>query len=108
MEKLFVYGTLGPGGPNEHILKKIGGNWKRGYVWGKLFEEGWGSEMGYPGIRLENKVEKIKGYLFYSDRLEEHWNEIDNFEGTAYKRIKTKIILEDEREKVEAFIYALK
>ncbi len=39
MEKLFVYGTLGPGRPNEHILKKIGGSWKRGFVWGKLFEE---------------------------------------------------------------------
>ena len=28
MERLFVYGTLGPGRPNEHILLKIGGTWQ--------------------------------------------------------------------------------
>jgi gamma-glutamylcyclotransferase (GGCT)/AIG2-like uncharacterized protein YtfP len=108
MDKLFVYGTLGPGKPNEHILKKVGGNWKRGYVWGKLFEEGWGSEMGFPGIRLETNEEKIEGYVFYSDKLGAYWKELDDFEGKAYQRIKTEIILEEGKEKVEAFIYALK
>lgn len=24
-ERLFVYGTLGPGRPNEHVLRDIGG-----------------------------------------------------------------------------------
>ena len=52
MQKLFVYGTLGPGKPNEHILKNIGGTWKKAYVWGELFEEGWGADMGCPGIRF--------------------------------------------------------
>jgi len=108
MEKLFVYGTLGPGRPNEHILKKIGGSWERGFVRGKLFKEGWGAEMGFPGIRLEEKTEIIKGYVFCSDRLEKYWEELDNFEGQAYQRIKTIIILEEERKEVEAFIYALK
>ncbi len=36
MEKLFVYGTLGPGRSNEHILKKIGGDWKKGFILGKI------------------------------------------------------------------------
>jgi gamma-glutamylcyclotransferase (GGCT)/AIG2-like uncharacterized protein YtfP len=27
-EKLIVYGTLGPGRPNEHVLKAIGGVWE--------------------------------------------------------------------------------
>ncbi|OJJ17024.1 hypothetical protein BKI52_30370 [marine bacterium AO1-C] len=108
MEKLFVYGTLAPGKPNEHLLKNIGGSWKKGYVWGKLFEEGWGSDMGFPGIRIDNQAEKIQGHVFCSDKLAEHWNTLDNFEGTAYQRIKTEIILEGEKETVEAFIYALK
>ena len=108
MEKLFVYGTLGPGRPNEHILKKIGGTWKKGFVWGKLFKEGWGAEMGFPGIRLEDKVELIKGFVFYSNHLEQSWTELDEFEGNAYHRIKTTITLEDTKEEVEAYIYTLK
>lgn len=80
MEKLFVYGTLGPGRPNEHILKKIGGTWKKGFVWGKLFKEGWGAEMGFPGIRLEEKVGMIKGHVFYSNNLGQHWAELNKFE----------------------------
>lgn len=108
MEKLFVYGTLGPGRPNEHILKKIGGTWKKGFVRGRLFKEGWGSEMGFPGIRLEEKVETIQGFVFYSNKLGDCWAVLDKFEGAAYQRIKTVITLEDTEEEVEAFIYALK
>jgi len=108
MEKLFVYGTLGPGRPNEHILKRMGGTWKKGFVFGKLFKEGWGSEMGFPGIRLEDKVEMIKGYVFYSNKLKESWAELDDFEGEAYERIKTIVTLEDSKEEIEAYIYTLK
>lgn len=107
MDKLFVYGSLGPGKPNEHVLKKIGGTWKKGYVWGKLFEEGWGSEMGFPGIRLEPKEQKIQGYVFCSDNLNAYWEELDSFEGEAYQRVKTEIILEEEKESTEVYIYAL-
>ncbi len=32
MESLFVYGTLGPGRPNAHILENIGGTWQEGHV----------------------------------------------------------------------------
>ena len=108
MEKLFVYGTLCPGKPNEHVLKKIGGTWKKGFIKGQLFEEGWGSEMGFSGIRLENKVERIEGYVFYSKNLKQHWLELDEFEGEAYQRVKATITLEDTKEDVEAFIYTLK
>ena len=34
MESLFVYGTLGPGRPNAHILENIGGTWQEGHVGG--------------------------------------------------------------------------
>ncbi|MCH6197810.1 hypothetical protein MHT86_09950 [Corynebacterium mastitidis] len=32
----FVYGTLGPGRPNAHILAPYGGTWRRGSVRGAL------------------------------------------------------------------------
>lgn len=108
MHRLFVYGTLGPGRPNEHVLKKIGGSWRKGFLWGKLYQEGWGMEMGYPGIRLEEKIEKIQGHVFSSDRLEEYWAELDLFEGKEYSRVKASITLEGEQREVEAFIYVLK
>ena len=108
MDSLFVYGSLGPGRPNEHKLKKIGGTWKKGYVWGQLFEEGWGAQMGFPGIRLDEPKEKIPGYVFCSDNLEAFWEELDTFEGNAYQRTKTVVNLEDSGGQIEAYIYALR
>ena len=52
-ERLFVYGTLGPNRPNEHILADIGGSWLNATVTGILQQKGWGAEMGYPGIVLD-------------------------------------------------------
>ena len=108
MKKLFVYGTLGPGQPNEHVLKKIGGSWEKGYVLGQLFEEGWGADMGYPGIRLDSGAEKVEGYVFRSEHLDEYWDQLDSFEGEAYQRIKTTITIEENGQETEAFIYVLK
>ena len=35
---LFVYGTLAPGEPNEHILKDVEGVWLEASVTGKLYQ----------------------------------------------------------------------
>ena len=43
IERLFVYGTLGPGRPNEHVLTAIGGSWLNASVSGFLRNEGWGA-----------------------------------------------------------------
>jgi len=57
IEKLFVYGTLGPGRPNEHVLGAIGGSWESATVSGSLREEGWGAEMVQPScLRIVFKV----------------------------------------------------
>jgi len=45
IEKLFVYGTLGPGRPNEHVLDAVGGSWETATVSGTLREEGWGAVL---------------------------------------------------------------
>ncbi|HSE41878.1 MAG TPA: gamma-glutamylcyclotransferase, partial [Acidobacteriota bacterium] len=43
MKRLFVYGTLAPGRPNEHILGQIGGSFEPATVIGTLYQEGWGA-----------------------------------------------------------------
>ncbi len=106
-DKLFVYGTLGPGRPNEHILKKIGGSFEEASIIGFLHDEGWGAKMGYPGLTIDAKGEKITGFLFVSNNLNEHWSELDNFEGEAYERMQTTVKLKNNTT-VEAFVYAIK
>jgi len=106
-ERLFVYGTLGPNRPNEHILKNIGGTFEEASVKGILHEKGWGAEMGYPGIILDINGIIVKGFLFSSNKISEHWSELDKFEGEAYKRIITKVETNN-KTIVKAFIYVLK
>ena len=107
IKKLFVYGTLGPGRPNDHLLKTIGGTWEEASVIGILHQEGWGSEMGYPGITLDQNGDKVEGFLFTSDKISEHWAELDEFEGEAYERVLTGVELPN-RTVVDAYIYTLK
>ena len=106
-ERLFVYGTLGPGRPNEHILADIGGNWLKATVNGTLLQKGWGAEMGYPGIVLDMNGDEIEGFIFSSDNLASHWSRLDEFEGEAYERVFTSVRLRDGN-LVDAYVYALK
>ena len=107
INKLFVYGTLAPGRPNEHILRNIGGSWEEACVTGKLHQEGWGATMGYPAIVLDKDGDKIEGFLFSSANIAAHWHQLDEFEGDAYKRVIAKVKLKDNTI-VNAYIYALK
>ncbi|MCB9135902.1 MAG: hypothetical protein H6636_10785 [Anaerolineales bacterium] len=66
IERLFVYGTLGPGRLNEHILTQIGGSWEAASVTGTLRQDGWGAAMGYPGIDLDENGDEIHGFVFSS------------------------------------------
>lgn len=104
--KLFVYGTLAPGEPNEHILAHITGRWTKGVVRGKRFDSGWGAAMGYPGIILDPEGDLVPGMLFSSSELDAHWPAIDDFEGEGYQRVITEVMLEN-GESVEAYIYEL-
>lgn len=106
-QRLFVYGTLGPGRPNEHVLTEIGGTWEEASVNGRLIEQGWGAQMGYPGIVLDADGNEIKGYLFCSNRLDAHWPELDDFEGEEYERVTIQAKTAN-GEQVEAQIYQLK
>ncbi len=106
MNQLFVYGTLAPGRPNAFVLENIGGSWKQGSVKGTFYEKGWGAAMGFPALVLESKGDIIKGFVFSSENLADHWDALDAFEGPAYKRVLTSVQISDEQQE-NAFIYVL-
>lgn len=89
--RLFVYGTLGPGRPNAHILEGIGGHWSTGFVYGKLVEAGWGAKSGFPALVIDDSGDKIDGFLFQSDSLAENWPMLDAFEGGEYERVSVQV-----------------
>lgn len=105
--RLFVYGTLAPGRPNEHVLAAVRGNWEPATVTGWLRQEGWGAAVGYPGILLDEQGDEVEGWVFTSDSLAEHWARLDAFEGEGYERVVTMAKLGDGTA-VEAFIYVLR
>ena len=106
IERLFVYGTLAPGRPNEHVLSAIGGSWDAASVTGSLRQEGWGAAMGYPGIDLDEHGDEVQGFLFSSEKLSDHWAKLDAFEGKSYERVSTVVKLRGNRT-VDAYIYTL-
>ena len=107
IEHLFVYGTLVPGRQNEHILKNIGGTFQKAYIFGNLIQEGWGASMGCPALKINVNGTKIDGYIFSSKNLSSNWTELDDFEGSEYLRVLSKVTLEN-GSFIDAYIYTLK
>jgi gamma-glutamylcyclotransferase (GGCT)/AIG2-like uncharacterized protein YtfP len=105
-DRLFVYGTLAPGRPNERVLADVPGNWDPASVRGKLLQEGWGAAAGYPGITLDECGDEVQGLLFSSGELAAHWPRLDEFEGDGYERVLTSATLKDGAV-VAAYIYRL-
>lgn len=104
--RLFVYGTLAPGRPNEHVLAGIPGEWESATVTGRLLQKGWGAAVGYPGIVLDERGGEVQGLLFTSESLDKHWARLDEFEGDGYERVLTSAKRQDGTT-VEAYIYRL-
>ena len=72
-EHLFVYGSLAPGRENAHMLADVPGRWRPAFVRGKLYQEGWGAALGFPGLELDADGERVRGLVFSSDELAAHW-----------------------------------
>jgi gamma-glutamylcyclotransferase (GGCT)/AIG2-like uncharacterized protein YtfP len=104
--RLFVYGTLAPGRPNQHVLAEVPGKWEPATVTGRLLPEGWGAAAGYPGVVLDERGGEVEGFLFSSESLAEHWSGLDKFEGEGYERVVTTVTLKDGT-MVDAYIYKL-
>ncbi|MEM9761774.1 MAG: gamma-glutamylcyclotransferase family protein [Pseudomonadota bacterium] len=101
--RLAVYGTLAPGRANAHVLADIGGSWTTGTVRGRLVELGWGAAQGYPGILLDPEGEAVAVHLLFAENLPAHWERLDAFEGSGYRR--RSVSVETADGPVEASIY---
>ena len=103
-EHLFVYGTLAPGRPNAHVLEPLGGTWAPATVRGDLLDVGWGAAHGYPALALREDGPEVAGFLFTAPSLPDHWQVLDDFEGSGYERVLTQAQRED-GELVDAWVY---
>lgn len=105
MERLFIYGSLQPGGPNEHLLADLADEWEPAIVTGRLVDAGWGASMGYPGLVIDENGGEISGHILRSGRLSEVWAELDEFEGQEYERVQATATLADGRtETVQVYV----
>ncbi len=89
--RLASYGSLAPGRVNHHQLAGLAGRWRRGTVRGKLIDGGWGSALGYPGLILDESGPEVDVYVFESPDLPSHWARLDEFEGSAYRRVAVRV-----------------
>jgi len=106
MQTLFVYGSLAPGRPNEHVLAPLGGTWQPAAVRGHLVQLGWGAAMGYPALMLDDAGAEVRGFVFTAAGLPAFWDTLDAFEGDQYQRVLTTARLDD-GSLVEACVYVL-
>ena len=107
LERLFIYGSLQPGGPNEHVMAAIGGEWQAASITGRLVEFGWGAEIGYPGLVIDDAGDEISGFVFASSNLQQSWPELDEFEGPQYQRVLARVT-QSSGDAVDAFVYVLR
>ena len=107
LERLFVYGSLQPGGPNEHVMNAIGGDWEAAVIRGRLIEAGWGANLGYPALLLDEAGAEVAGHVFSSTALRDAWAELDAFEGYEYARVEAIAQLSSGT-RVDVHVYVLK
>ena len=107
IERLFVYGTLQPGQPNEHELASISGEWSKAQVRGRLVDVGWGAYLGFPGLVIDASADWVAGHVLASATLHREWLRLDAFEGVGYERVVTTITLES-GEEADAHVYVVR
>ena len=107
MNQLFVYGTLCPNRENAHILAGIGGDWEKASIHGTIHILDWGPDKGLPAIVLNQQDTEVDGFLFSTDKLEQQWQMLDDFEGFQYERVVVDVSV-DSGEKIQAWTYVMK
>ncbi len=106
-EHLFIYGTLAPGKVNHYVIADIPGVWKKASLRGVLYNEGWGADLGCPGLVPDDNADPVNGHVFSSQELYVHWARLDEFEGSEYVRQKVRVNLEN-GDFIDAYVYAIK
>ncbi|MBX9730032.1 MAG: gamma-glutamylcyclotransferase [Sphingomonas sp.] len=84
--RLATYGSLAPGKLNHHQLAGLRGEWVTGTVKGILVDKGWGAALGFPALVLRDDAPRVSVHLFISPDLPNHWDRLDDFEGSQYRR----------------------
>ncbi len=79
--KLLVYGTLAPGGANHSALSSLSGHWEVCTTWGRL-----DTHNGLPVLHWAPGAPAVEAHLLASSELGQHWERLDRFEGSAYRR----------------------
>ena len=66
-----------------------------------------GPDKGLFAIVLDPQAAAVEGYFFSSEKLTEHWDALDEFEGIQYQRVRVQGVLES-GERVDAWTYEMK
>ena len=84
--RLAAYGSLRPGRENFPLVADLQGTWQRGHVRGFL-EPGGGERTGrWPTLTPDESGPEVEVDVLESDNLVARWDELDRFEGAAYRR----------------------
>ena len=106
VERLFTYGSLMPGREYAHLLAEAGDDWQEASLTGFVDSDGWGHSVGYPALLVHEAGFKISGMVVTSGNLHKLWPLLDDFEGPAYQRTTTEVVLANGA-RVIAFVYEL-
>ncbi len=104
---LFTYGTLAPGRENHHHVEHIDGVWMHAAVKGRMVNQGWGADLGFPALVVDDDGDWIQGWALKSTDLSSYFSALDQFEGDEYQRTAVAVTLEND-EVVKAFVYLAK
>jgi gamma-glutamylcyclotransferase (GGCT)/AIG2-like uncharacterized protein YtfP len=80
-ERLIVYGSLAPGGPNNFLLARLEGLWMKCVIRGRM-----GKYRGFKVFRFDPDGEEHQAWLFNSPALPRKFPDLDEFEGHEYRR----------------------
>ena len=86
--RLAVYGSLRPGESNHNQLATVPGNWQDGSVKGSIKRPGEYLEFTWDVCSSEVAVKVLT-----SDRLCDHFDRLDEFEGEDYRRILVPVMI---------------
>jgi len=85
--RLATYGSLQPAEENHDQIADLVGGWCDGEVRGILYSEGGPATRGYPALVWDPDADRVPLRMFESAALSRHWDRLDAFEGSGYRRI---------------------
>lgn len=105
INRLAVYGSLAPGRVNHGKLAPLEGTWVKGSIKGRLVEDGWGADLGFPGMIIDPDGDDISVDILETPSLHAHLDRLDDFEGPGYERVIANFETADGS--LNAYIYVL-